>query len=64
MIYAQYIWVGVVLHSRIYGKSLIIKPVYTGHYKIRSISKNKILQKAIEKNLKKYASTLKRLAKN
>jgi hypothetical protein len=56
--------VGVVLHSRIYGKSLIIKPVYTGHYKIRSISKNKILQKAIEKNLKKYASTLKRLAKN
>ncbi|MFH1643863.1 MAG: AbrB/MazE/SpoVT family DNA-binding domain-containing protein [bacterium] len=43
------------------GKSIIITP--KGNREKNIISKNKKLQKLYEKNIKKYSSTLKKLAK-
>jgi|SaaInlStandDraft_7_1057024.scaffolds.fasta_scaffold732662_1 antitoxin MazE len=46
------------------GKSLVITPVRKVKKGIKKTSDNKRLQKIVEKNVKKYASALKKLAKN
>ena len=46
------------------GKSLVVTPVHKGKMRIKKVSANKKLQEIVEKNLKKYAPALKKLAKS